>query len=639
MDGLRIVRARVRGSALTHDLRARFERRVEAALRGLDPGGAILCLREAGGALAAEAFSAPLGQTPRDWQAIVQQAQARAEQARQPWRETVTPDAAAVRFADTAEWLACAALDLLAQRIDRWWWCSLPRPGAAGVFAAWQQHPQAVPFALALLAQRGQAAHFADRAAAHASSLRHELLQHYAIGDAPAPLTDSPAVRALVQALSDCAEHAPADLGDAPRAWLWLALGLARVPSAVSVAPRPPAAWLAASSVTSELGATTPQAPAAQRPEAPALREQPPAAATTAQPGAAAPPPRQPLLPIRVRCDIGRAVPSILQAANDPQMPSSAEPESPALPAPAHGAARPAVRWAPPAAAADAPVPEGPTRTEGEADAPMRAAAGTLAQAGAASASAVTAAGEAGLTTAFGGVFHLLNLAVALSLYPDFTRPAERGLALHPWDFLALLARELIGPDFDADPLSGWLADAAGRPRDCAPALWSPPPATDWRLPADWLAPWAAQTRGWRCVEAGGRRALWHPAGFCVADVAGGDALRGELWPGWIAPRRVAHRADPAPQPVATWADWVARFAPFVRARLAVATGWPPDGAAQRLLCRPARIYRSAERLAVQMSLAALPIEVRLAGLDRDLGWLPAAGCDLRYRFDAGGAP
>jgi len=36
-------------------------------------------------------------------------------------------------------------------------------------------------------------------------------------------------------------------------------------------------------------------------------------------------------------------------------------------------------------------------------------------------------------------------------------------------------------------------------------------------------------------------------------------------------------------------------------------------------------------------ALAALPIELRLAGLDRDLGWLPAAGCALRYRFDAEG--
>ena len=40
------------------------------------------------------------------------------------------------------------------------------------------------------------------------------------------------------------------------------------------------------------------------------------------------------------------------------------------------------------------------------------------------------------------------------------------------------------------------------------------------------------------------------------------------------------------------------------------------------------------ERLSVsELSLAALPIAIRLAGLDRDPGWIPAAGHAVAFRF------
>ena len=47
--------------------------------------------------------------------------------------------------------------------------------------------------------------------------------------------------------------------------------------------------------------------------------------------------------------------------------------------------------------------------------------------------------------TELGGVFYLLNLALFLGLYGDFTRPLEPGIALDPWTFLALLSRRLLG--------------------------------------------------------------------------------------------------------------------------------------------------------------------------------------------------
>ena len=51
------------------------------------------------------------------------------------------------------------------------------------------------------------------------------------------------------------------------------------------------------------------------------------------------------------------------------------------------------------------------------------------------------------------------------------------------------------------------------------------------------------------------------------------------------------------------------------------------------LLRLPARLADGGERIDLHVDLAALPLPVRLAGLDRDPGWIPAAGCDVRFHF------
>jgi hypothetical protein len=55
---------------------------------------------------------------------------------------------------------------------------------------------------------------------------------------------------------------------------------------------------------------------------------------------------------------------------------------------------------------------------------------------------------------------------------------------------------------------------------------------------------------------------------------------------------------------------------------------------AEVLLRRRARVVVTPVHVDVVLSLAELPVEVRLAGLDRDPGWVPAAGRDVRYRFE-----
>jgi hypothetical protein len=82
-------------------------------------------------------------------------------------------------------------------------------------------------------------------------------------------------------------------------------------------------------------------------------------------------------------------------------------------------------------------------------------------------------------------------------------------------------------------------------------------------------------------------------------------------------------------------ATWIELLAAYVRARL-VRAGVARSGyAAACLLCRqPASVAMTALAIDATFALAALPIEVRRAGLDRDPGWVPAGARTLRFHFE-----
>ena len=43
--------------------------------------------------------------------------------------------------------------------------------------------------------------------------------------------------------------------------------------------------------------------------------------------------------------------------------------------------------------------------------------------------------------------------------------------------------------------------------------------------------------------------------------------------------------------------------------------------------------YSTSVGCSAQFHGPPLPLAVRFAGLDRDPGWIPAAGCDVRFHF------
>lgn len=187
--------------------------------------------------------------------------------------------------------------------------------------------------------------------------------------------------------------------------------------------------------------------------------------------------------------------------------------------------------------------------------------------------------------TSHGGVFFLLNVALAWELYGDFTRPQHALLSVSPWQFLHAAATALLGRSFATDPLAIWLRDQAPftRPRPAstlgqAPEQLIPPAEAHWLMAAD------TSPRHWPTKRPHNELSCW--------------------WP-------------------------------LLRQRLSLALSLPAPEAIATCLNLSARIERRGERLDVCFALQHLPLAVRLAGLDRNPGWVPASGCDLRFHFEA----
>uniref|UniRef100_UPI0018CBF82B hypothetical protein n=1 Tax=Sandarakinorhabdus oryzae TaxID=2675220 RepID=UPI0018CBF82B len=84
----------------------------------------------------------------------------------------------------------------------------------------------------------------------------------------------------------------------------------------------------------------------------------------------------------------------------------------------------------------------------------------------------------------------------------------------------------------------------------------------------------------------------------------------------------------PDPVPARRWLTGQARR---VHTRLAEALGNPDP--LPVLLAQPGIISADADSILVSFPLASHPLALRLAGLDRDPGFLPAAGRSIRFDF------
>jgi hypothetical protein len=166
-----------------------------------------------------------------------------------------------------------------------------------------------------------------------------------------------------------------------------------------------------------------------------------------------------------------------------------------------------------------------------------------------------------GIDTEFAGIVYLVNLALHLELYSDFTQPARPGLDLPLGDFLALVGERVCGTLRD-DAVWGVLARLAGRePED--------PPGRDFQAPDG-----------------------------------------------------------------ATVDRWLDRLVALLGTRTAAALGVDENAALPFLCARAGRIALSPTRLDAFFPLDAHPLAIRVAGLDRDPGWVPAAGRVIAFHYE-----
>lgn len=115
---------------------------------------------------------------------------------------------------------------------------------------------------------------------------------------------------------------------------------------------------------------------------------------------------------------------------------------------------------------------------------------------------------------------------------------------------------------------------------------------------------------------------------------------RDPLW--WLLTELAGHRVpDPPPSefkpaPIdPAGQDCLQHWLPAVIALLCQALDLDdPQVASQCVLCHRARVHVTASRLDIVFSLAELPVRIRLAGLDRDPGFLPAGGRVIAFHFE-----
>jgi len=535
------------------------------------PTGAILLVRRLT-AMTDASVQAPFGER------VTQALRRHADRARRPWIERDVADAEAVFFADEAELVACLARDWLRGLVaDRWWWRTVL--GSVDVHG-WIRR-QALPRgevlvpAMVLLAASRQAVAFVARLeplqcaeALEAIARSHGLAMPVATPEREIATTPARAGRprqlprnaqaaqairhqALVRLSSEAPEALASGLAPVQRQLLAMALVPSRAPAWVRKPQFVQALAELAKPDVMRLTASLREDPHEDVPE-PSLAVAQTAMAAVNDPKTDVAPPATTVLEhprmTRHKRRSARATRRAAQAHDQPITPA----------AQSHGTR--GTGFLTEASAGEASSCDEISSASIEAPEEMHPGADSRELTSPATAvTQITPDEFARTPTGFGGVFYLLNAAIAMELYGDFTMPRAPGLALSPWDWLALVGREWFGDAFVEDPAWTMLAGLAGRPPD-------EEPGRDFDWPAhDWLATQVAALHD-----------------------------------------RLALALD-----ACEWQDipaFVCRYA--------------------------AQVEVSPTTVHVHLALADLPLDIRIAGLDRDPGWIPAAGRSVRFHFD-----
>jgi hypothetical protein len=497
-----------------------------------------------------------------------------ARQAARPIEGAVPAHAAAVIFADRSELLACLAADWCAGVVRaQWWWQSWLRGDdvTRTMIEAWLAAPEYIPLTLQRLSVRQQAVDFVQRLSdTHVRSLLAALLPTFGLYQLSLTLNEMDLMEAVdrttINPLPAAAQPAPwqfvapASSGDLPpERQVLLGVGLM-----LHAAPNMVRSTSFAAEVTAWHAAI--------------LASTQPSVSTAGTPTLGSPAPVEP----------------VRQVAQESFTSTVVQPEEAITDQPSLRGGRWPAKQSPPehhaesvsgeAATSSTPIPAEPnvplTLPVAQPSIMVRDDAPALAD--------VTPEPLI-VETEFGGVCYFINLGIFLGFYGDFTTPLQPGLDLPIWDFMALVAQELIGEDVTRDPIWSLLAQLADRAED-------EPPGVNFDPAASVIASRAAAKQS--------------PASTTeIASSAYGLLAMTPL------------------------ERWLADLMSIIRPRLQLALGVNADGL-PRYFTQRARIVVSALTFDAYFALADLPIEIRLSGLDRDPGWVPAAGRTVRFHYD-----
>jgi len=113
------------------------------------------------------------------------------------------------------------------------------------------------------------------------------------------------------------------------------------------------------------------------------------------------------------------------------------------------------------------------------------------------------------------------------------------------------------------------------------------------------------------------------------------DEFHGDpLWPFLEELAEEQEEAHPfSPPDGKPFGEWLGEILHRVRTHLSVRLNAEPARACSLVVRRFGRITTSPSHVDVHFSLAAHPIVIRMGGLDRDPGWIPAAGRHVAFHF------
>ena len=236
----------------------------------------------------------------------------------------------------------------------------------------------------------------------------------------------------------------------------------------------------------------------------------------------------------------------------------------------------------------------------------------------------------------YGGVFYLLNLGLYLGLYRDFSASSGEEIDLNIWDFVALLSYEFLGEDFKEDAAWNMLAQLAGRgdEKDFGHDFSAP---DEWRVSPEWLKTFPTNKK-WFWSKSEDRLIVRHSENFCVIDVPSDGSenqLENELkiYSEYFSEIEEVTAEEYLPKLNAAQ-RWLKYLFEFAECRLLQALNLESRNDLNKVLFeKDATVAVSATHFEATFSLAELPLEVRFSGLDRNPGWIPAAGKYVEFHF------